>query len=158
MLLRLSRLTATLGLAVALLAAWPAAAQAQPVNSAKATVTDDVGIQATCGIAGFACFWVNINFTGTRGRVEGNNSNYLNLSNSSGCTRFPGTWNDCISSIRNDGTQCTVWFWTNANYQGRAHSLARGDEVPNFASAPPVGYSDPAFNDSISSNHWCTAR
>lgn len=155
MLLRLSKLATAVGLTVVLLAGWPAWAQA---SQSSTVAGDDVGIQATCGAAGFACFWVNNNFGGTRGRVAGDNPNYLNLSNSSGCTQYPGTWNDCISSIRNDGTECTIWFWTDANYQGRSHSLSRGDEVPDFALAPPTGYSDPSFNDSISSNHWCTAK
>lgn len=136
-----------------------AAGLAAPAGAApRKGATEDVGILASCGAAGYACFWVNANFGGTRGRVAGNNSNYLNLSNSSGCTAYRGTWNDCISSIRNDGTQCTVYFWTDAGYRGRYHSLSRGDQVANFGAAPPAGYGDPAFNDTISSNHWCTPR
>ncbi|QDQ15356.1 peptidase inhibitor family I36 protein [Streptomyces spectabilis] len=61
-------------------------------------------------------------------------------------------------------------FWGHDNYLGargrvsgnnpdyRYHSRGRGDEVPNFAAPRPVGYNDPAFNDTISSNHWCTPR
>nr|WP_240449144.1 peptidase inhibitor family I36 protein [Streptomyces harenosi] len=100
----------------------------------------------------YACFWVHNNYGGTMGKVAGNNTNYMNLNNSSGCTAYPGTWNDCISSIANRGTQCTVYFFTNASYGGRWHSLSRGDEVADFA----TGYNDPAFNDAISSNRWCS--
>ncbi|MFF2470228.1 peptidase inhibitor family I36 protein [Streptomyces mirabilis] len=101
---------------------------------------------------GYACFWVNNNYNGTMGKVSGNNTNYLNLSNSSGCTKYPGTWNDCISSIDNNGTSgCKVFFWTGANYSGGYHSLSAGDAVYDFGAV----YGDPSFNDSISSNHWC---
>ncbi|MFG2126025.1 peptidase inhibitor family I36 protein [Streptomyces sp. NPDC048710] len=104
--------------------------------------------------SGYACFWVNSYRGGTMGKVSGNNTNYMNVSNSSGCTAYPGTWNDCISSIENQGRSCKVYFWTDANYQGRYHSLSIGDRVDDFA----VGYHDPDFNDSISSNHWCQPK
>jgi peptidase inhibitor family I36 len=101
--------------------------------------------------SGDACFWPFKNFAGSRGAVSGNNPDF---------SRFPhttsechtGTWNDCIESVANNGTQCTVYWWTGANYTGRWHSLSRGDSVGDFA----TGYNDPSFNDVISSNHWCT--
>jgi hypothetical protein len=102
---------------------------------------------------GLACFWSNVSRGGNKGEVADNNSNYLNLHNSWGCTRFPGTWNDCIMSIANSGIQCRVYFWTNAGYKGRYHSLEMGDSVDNFGTDP---YYDPSFANAISSNHWCT--
>ncbi|MET7567380.1 peptidase inhibitor family I36 protein [Streptomyces sp. NPDC005492] len=102
---------------------------------------------------GYACFWVDNYKGGTMGKVAGNNTNYMNLTNSSGCTKYPGTWNDCISSLENQGTQCTVYFWSAAGYTGNWHSVARYDSVYDFG----VDYGDAAFNDTISSNHWCTA-
>ncbi|GHE59866.1 hypothetical protein GCM10018785_31320 [Streptomyces longispororuber] len=108
----------------------------------------------TCA-AGDTCFWVHINYGGARGRVADDNPNFTAFRQSQCST---GTWNDCVSSIANRGRRCTVYFWTDAGYNGRYHSLGRNDEVPNFAAAPPVGYNDPAFNDSISSNHWCTPK
>ncbi|WDZ87834.1 peptidase inhibitor family I36 protein [Micromonospora cathayae] len=159
MIRRVSRLALLVSMVGVLLAgglAGPAGAAPRSEVSAavqSASVDEPVGVLASCGAAGYACFWVGGGFTGTRGRVAGNNPNYRYLSNSSGCTKAPGTWNDCISSIRNDGTQCTVYFWTDADYHGRYHSLSRGDQVGNFSGAP---YYDAAFNDAISSNHWCT--
>ncbi|WP_030672880.1 peptidase inhibitor family I36 protein [Streptomyces sp. NRRL B-1347] len=108
----------------------------------------------TCA-AGDTCFWVHINYGGNRGRVAGNNGDFRDFPQGQ-CAS--GTWNDCVSSIANRGRECTVYFWTGFNYTGRYHSLSRNDEVPNFAAAPPVGYNDPAFNDAISSNHWCSPR
>jgi hypothetical protein len=101
--------------------------------------------------SGDACFWVNDDYQGTMGHVAGNNPNFMNLSNSSGCTAYPGTWNDCISSLDNNGTECVVYFWTDANYKGSYHSVALGDKIWDFGAV----YNDPSFNDSISSNHWC---
>jgi hypothetical protein len=124
-------------------------------STTRTTTTGEIGVLATCP-SGFACFWGWENFVSSRGAVAGNNPNFSAFSSSSsGCF---GTWDNCIRSIRNSGTACTVYFWTGAGYTGRAHSLSRGDEVANFASAPPAGYNDAAFNDSISSNHWCTPR
>ena len=102
---------------------------------------------------GVACFWPGISRTGTRGEVSGNNPDYKDLHNSSGCTKDPGTWNDCIRSIANGGA-CTIYFWTGANYKGNYHSLGSGDSVDAFGAAP---YYDPSFADAISSNHWCSA-
>ncbi|WP_269854727.1 peptidase inhibitor family I36 protein [Streptomyces sp. RPT161] len=131
-----------------------ATAEASAATAAPRVGTTSLTPQInTCPVSsGYACFWVDSYRGGAMGKVSGNNSNYMNLSNSSGCTAYPGTWNDCISSIENQGTQCTVYFWTDAGYTGRYHSLSIGDRVDDFA----TGYNDPSFNDSISSNHWCT--
>ncbi|MFF8675997.1 peptidase inhibitor family I36 protein [Streptomyces sp. NPDC015242] len=144
----IGKTTATLvGTASALALAFFGAAPAAQASA---------GVQAeTCPVdSGYACFWVNNYRGGTMGKVSGDNENYRNLSNSSGCTRYPGTWNDCISSVENQGRQCTVYFWTDANYQGRYHSLSIGDRVNDMA----VGWNDASFNDAISSNHWCSPR
>lgn len=125
-----------------------AAAAATPGNAAPAS-TDSLGCPS-----GDACFWVDGGWNGTMGHVSGDNSNYLNLSNSSGCVAYPGTWNDCIASIDNNGNSCTVYFWTGANYSGRYHSLSIGDAVDSFG----VIWNDPNFTDAISSNHWCTSK
>jgi len=137
-------LVAALGLSTSATAA-PAAAH----TSSHAAVTTQAAA-ATCPST-YTCFWVNDYYGGTMGKVAGNNSNYMNLSNSSGCTKYPGTWNDCISSITNQGTQCTVYFWTDAGYSDRYHSVAIGDWIGNFYD----WWGDSAFNDAISSNHWC---
>jgi hypothetical protein len=123
-------------------------ATVQHTVTPKSAQSDGLGCPST-----YACFWVDNYASGTMGKVSGNNTNYMNVTNSSGCTKYPGTWNDCISSLDNNGTSCTVYFWTNASYGGRYHSLAIGDAVYDFG----IDYNDSSFNDSISSNHWCTA-
>ena len=137
-------LAAALGLSTSATAA-PAAAP----TASHATATPQAAA-ASCPST-YACFWVNNYYGGTMGKVAGNNTNYMNLSNSSGCTKYPGTWNDCISSVANEGTSCTVYFWTDSGYSGRYHSVAIGDWIGDFSD----WWSDSAFNDAISSNHWC---
>jgi len=124
---------------------------AQAVESAHEApaATDVLGCPS-----GDACFWTDSGWNGTMGHVSGNNPNFRDLHNSSGCFHFPGTWDDCVESNDNNGNSCTVYFWTGASYTGRFHSLAVGDAVDDFG----LFYSDPTFNDSISSNHWCTSK
>ncbi|GAA1274413.1 peptidase inhibitor family I36 protein [Streptomyces javensis] len=103
--------------------------------------------------SGYACFWGWSGYAGNMGKVAGNNSDYRALTSSSdGCG---STWNNCIRSVANRGTQCTVDFYDDYNYgkSNRWHSLSRGDEVSDFA----TGYNDAGFNDVISSNKWCSS-
>ncbi|MEV7395362.1 peptidase inhibitor family I36 protein [Streptomyces sp. NPDC091215] len=105
--------------------------------------------------SGVACFWPYKSGDGVVGKVADNNSDFTKLYNSSGCANH--NWNDCIDSIQNGGTQCVVYFWTDAGYRGRYHSLDIGDAVWDFgAPKSDGGYNDPSFDKSISSNHWCT--
>jgi Peptidase inhibitor family I36 len=135
-----------------------------PAHAAKATPQSDgkkaeprgdvTPMDQTCPLnSGVACFWSDVSRSGAKGEVAGNNADFKDLSNSSGCTHFPGTWNDCIRSAANGGTQCVIYFWTGANYKGNYHSLAPGDSVDAFGSAP---WYDSSFADAISSDHWCT--
>ncbi|MCD7444625.1 peptidase inhibitor family I36 protein [Streptomyces lincolnensis] len=114
-------------------------------------------VAASCP-AGYACFWPGKNFAGNRGQVAGNNPNFRELHNSQQSCGSRG-WEDCVSSIRNSGRECTVYFYSNRNYNksGRWHSLSRGDEVPDFGRPSPVGYDDPGFDNTISSNKWCSS-
>jgi peptidase inhibitor family I36 len=160
MIRRLSRrpllLTAAIGVLLAAGLAGPAQAQAANPAAATASVTlaapagpeGDFETMATCP-SGYACFWRDPYFGGPSGMVAGNNPDFR-VFKQSGCPL--GSWHECISSIRNDGESCTVFFWTGVGYTGRWHSLARGDQVGKFSEAP---YKDPAFDNAISSNHWC---
>ncbi|MFI0901566.1 peptidase inhibitor family I36 protein [Streptomyces sp. NPDC020983] len=146
--MRTTRLAGTVAaLAAALCLGWGTGA-ATPAAAAAPRVT-------ACPVAGgYACFWVDINRGGAMGKVAGTNHDYRNLKNSSGCTAYPGTWNDCISSVENQGTSCTVYFYSDADYHGTRHSVSIGDRVNNVG----TGFHDPAFNDAISSNNWCTPK
>ncbi|MFI1093392.1 peptidase inhibitor family I36 protein [Streptomyces sp. NPDC020917] len=143
-----SRIAALFG-ATALLAVLPVA-QAH----AAATTADGISMCPS----GYACFWANSNYdsgsSAHMGKVQGDNPDFSALF-SSNILSCGYNWDECISSIANHGTQCTVYFYSDHNY-GKTHSwhsLSRGDEVSSFAS----GYNDPNFNDSISSNKWCNS-
>ena len=99
--------------------------------------------------ATYLCIYPDPGYSGGFGHFSGDNTNWNNFSTSTNnCGN--GTWNDCISSAFNDGTSCTVWLWTDANYQGSTHSIARGTGYSRLA--------DVGLNDNVSSNHWCTSR
>ncbi|QIY67997.1 peptidase inhibitor family I36 protein [Streptomyces sp. RLB1-33] len=104
--------------------------------------------------SGYACFWAWNQYAGNMGKVAGNNPDYRALrSSEDGC--ISGTWNNCIRSVANRGTQCTVYFYDDYNY-GKSHSwhsLSRGDQVGDFL----TGYNDYNFEDAISSNKWCSS-
>jgi Peptidase inhibitor family I36 len=136
------------------------AAVPAPTVSAHATKAvprgDVTPMDQTCPLnSGLACFWSGISRSGAKGEVAGNNADFNNVHNSSGCTHFPGTWNDCIRSAANGGSKCDIYFWTGAGYTGRYHSLGMGDSMDAFGISP---WNDPSFADAISSDHWCTAR
>ncbi|MEU2336373.1 peptidase inhibitor family I36 protein [Streptomyces sp. NPDC006654] len=104
---------------------------------------------------GYACFWGYTGYNGTMGKVAGNNPDFSELISTDPLSCGWHDWDNCIESIANHGTQCTVYFYDDYNYgkSDRWHSLSRGDEVGNFA----TGYNDSGFNDVISSNKWCTS-
>ncbi|WP_282797689.1 peptidase inhibitor family I36 protein [Streptomyces sp. CC224B] len=134
------------------------ATAASPASERTAQANSDIGAAAATMAgecpAGYACFWPHAEFRGNRGKVEGNNRNFRRLHNAARSCGNKG-WEDCISSIANNGRQCTVYFYDKRDYKKGApwHSLSRGHKVGNFAR----DYNDPAFNDKISSNKWCAS-
>jgi peptidase inhibitor family I36 len=106
----------------------------------------------------YTCLWVNAGYNGGPYISAINDSNFTGDSKLAGCTHVG--FNDCASSAYNHGQNCTVYLWTAINYSGRYHRLALGDFVSDFASSasPPTGFSDPSFNDAVSSLHWCTPK
>jgi hypothetical protein len=78
------------------------------------------------------------------GEWAGNNSN-LSVFTQPRCSEF-GNWNDCISSIDNNGTSgCNINWWWDAGYSGTLWS-----ERPGYAHGS-LGSS----NDEFSSDSWC---
>jgi hypothetical protein len=90
----------------------------------------------------YACGWVDAGFGVDRGQWAGTNPNFGVFAENPCQTN---TWNNCISSDANSGTQCRANFWTLTSYSGSAHSVARG----SFES-----YVGDFFNDTFSSNNW----
>jgi peptidase inhibitor family I36 len=129
-------------------------ATASPANAAAPAAAPMV---SSCA-SSYTCLWANAGFLGGKLSKSGNDSDMTKDAKGSGCKHVG--FNDCASSVQNRGKTCTVYLWTSIGYHGRYHSLAKGDEVSNFASSasPPAGFADPSFNDAVSSLHWCTAR
>jgi hypothetical protein len=97
----------------------------------------------------YFCFYADPDYSGGMGKVQGNNRHFSAFNTSThNCGN--GNWNDCVSSAYNNGTQCTVFLWSDADYRGRVLALARGQGYRNLRSVN--------FDDVLSSNHWCTQR
>lgn len=88
------------------------------------------------------CFWNGTNYSDGPGRLSGSNSNWTAFSHSSCPT---GTWNDCASSVYNNGTSCSANLWTTANYGGSRLTLGIGSGQTALSST---------MNNAISSNNW----
>jgi hypothetical protein len=114
------------------------------------------------------CFWVNSNEGGAEGKFEGNNSFWGDFGQAQ-CV-FPhaahdahGTWNDCASSIYNNGATAGVDYaivYQNSNMGGGAYCFAPQTGSSNLASIHYRQNGKPisaTLNDSISSNSWAGA-
>lgn len=94
--------------------------------------------------AGYGCGWVDGSYGIPMGKWAGNNNN-LSIFTQSACQT--GNWNDCISSIWNEGTSCNLTWWTNSGYSGNGYRNNRGTGT---------GFLSPEFwNDEFSSDRWC---
>lgn len=94
----------------------------------------------------YVCFWVHINFVDGPGKLSGSNPNWGAFSHP---TCAGGTWNNCASSVYNNGAHCWSDLWDGTNYTYGAKgllSLNRGVGISNLV--------DWDFNDVISSNSW----
>lgn len=92
----------------------------------------------------YACGWVNLNFGTPMGRWAGTNSDFRAFFQPA-CAL--GNWSDCISSMFNNGTSCTVHWWANIGFGGGEYSIARGFGDSDLRTS--------GWNDRISSNSWC---
>jgi hypothetical protein len=138
----------TVGLAAAfsIVAAAPlASAEGQAANASSAASEMVSAQTAPAGCpSGYLCFWKDINYGGAMGKVAGNNLNFTAFRNTSCQT---GTWNDCISSVYNNGARCTVAIYRDANYLGGGLTVPRQTGISNLGTY--------GLNDAISSNRWC---
>jgi hypothetical protein len=128
-------------------------ANAEPVaGSASARVSpiasDAVSPQVRVCDGGDLCFWVDYNYQGARGRVEGNNPRWADFPQPA-CTRHRN-WSNCASSVWNNGDRCDVELWSQPNYVDQFRVLRRGDSWADLR--------DVMFNDAIDSNRWVNCR
>ena len=101
---------------------------------------------------GYLCFWAGSNgSTAGPGELAGTNPNWGWFGQSAchppnAAADSNNTWNDCASSIKNNGTSYCSLVWYNASYGGFAVELSRGEWVSDLHSFN--------MNDAISSNSW----
>jgi hypothetical protein len=97
------------------------------------------------------CFWMHSNFSGSKGQVSGTNGDWQLFQG--GCTEPDRRhWNNCASSIRNEGRYCEAVIWSEAYYTGGSWVINRDTEVANLSNhGNPAGGT---WNDTISSNSW----
>lgn len=116
-----------------------AAAASQHSSSAVSPAADGHGCPSSYG-----CGWVNSGYGGPMGKWAGNNPNFTVFGQSQ-CQ--DGNWNDCISSIDNNGTSgCNMNWWWNAGYGGNVWSERVGYDYGSIGSS----------NDQFSSDSWCS--
>lgn len=145
------RTVTILAVACALVVAGAGVASADPAAPAAAAARSACPVQEIC-------LWPDAGFRGGFYHNAGWDEDFTLYGRWAGCIHVG--FNDCASSAFNHGQHCTVYLWTDINFRGRYHSLGAGDFVSNFASpdAPPAGFSDPSFNDQVSSLYWCRPR
>lgn len=119
---------------------WPTLAiAAQHGSSAVSPDNDSHGCPS-----GYGCGWVNNQYGGAMGKWAGNNPNF-SVFGQSQCQK--GNWEDCISSIDNNGTSgCNInWWWQN-NYGGNVWSERQHDDHGAIDGS----------SDQFSSDSWCS--
>lgn len=99
--------------------------------------------------SGYLCFWQDINYAGTPGKLSGSNADWSAFSHS---TCASGTWNNCASALANEGLNCEAVVYQYPNYAGSSWVINRDTSAANLTQWPkPSGGN---WNDVISSNSW----
>ncbi|WP_369404422.1 peptidase inhibitor family I36 protein [Streptomyces albus] len=88
------------------------------------------------------CFWDGYNYSDGPGKLSGWNSNW-SVFKTSRCS--DGDWENCASSVYNNGTSCSAVLWTGRSYSGSRLTLGRGSGQTRLSST---------MNNAISSNSW----
>ena len=141
-----------LAVAVPLLATSAGAAPAATSSSAAASILAAAG-RSACQSGNF-CAWDNYEFSGGPGQWYGNASNYTRWGHSGCGLASLWTWDNCASSVFNNGNNCNLTFYDGINYTGASYNLPRGSYLARMTlDRMSDGQS---ANDRISSHRWCT--
>lgn len=143
--------------------AHPASAVTTSVEAARAasaasTLAPAAIVPAAVGpaalppcIVQYLCFWVDAGGGRNRGVVKDDNAWWGNFLQSECQT---GTWNDCASSLLNDGATSAAFVYRDINHpsSGVKQCIKRGDYWSNLTTR--FYNNGQQMNDSISSNTW----
>ncbi|GIH16862.1 peptidase inhibitor family I36 protein [Rugosimonospora africana] len=152
---------ATVPLVAVLALAAPAQAASPRAAGAALTVTASNSTSAAPAADGFGCpsgdfcFWVDINFGKFYGELSAKNADWTKLPNPQCRT---GNWNDCASSVDNQGVNCTAVGWWDTGYQGHYIFVSRGETLSDLTwyAWVDTNHQEHLWNDAISSNSWRT--
>jgi hypothetical protein len=99
--------------------------------------------------SGYLCFWVNLGWEGTPGKLSGTNAYWSSFSKSQ-CGS--GTWDNCASSLRNEGRSCEAVVYRDPNFRGPSWVINRDTGVYDLRQWSM----EPGRNwdNEISSNSW----
>ncbi|MFJ3924700.1 peptidase inhibitor family I36 protein [Streptomyces sp. NPDC090022] len=91
---------------------------------------------------GYACLWVNANWSGSRWQGQYNNPT------------FPSFIHNKASSSFNNGNNCTAHFATGTWYSGQIMAEGLGSIRQNLSLDPKPGGG--TWNDDFESMYWCS--
>jgi hypothetical protein len=94
-------------------------------------------------VSSYACGWVDGGYGIPMGKWSENTPNFTVFGQSRCQT---GNWNDCVSSLWNEGTSCNAIWWTNSGYGGSGYHNNLGTGT---------GVLSGGWNDEFSSLKWC---
>ena len=100
--------------------------------------------------SGYLCFWTDTAFQGPMGKLSGSNVNW-DVFNQAQC--FGATWEDCASSIRNEGLNCEAVVWRDRGHSSGPSWVINRDtsaaDLTQWSMQPGL-----SWNNQISSNSW----
>jgi Peptidase inhibitor family I36 len=136
-------------------------ASAAPEPTPHGTAPRASVASAPCNEPTFVCFWVGSNWSGDMGKFAGSNEFWGDYPEHE-CV-YPAaahdadkTWNDCASSIYNDGTSgLGVDVYQNSKYGGAVSCIPDKSTIYSDLADWQYGSNTSVnMNDSISSNNW----
>jgi hypothetical protein len=127
-------------------------------NGGRAVVLVD-NVRAAGGMdaceSGSFCAWDNYNYSGGPGQWSGNADNYSHWGHSGCGLGSLWTWDNCASSVYNNGNSCNIQLYDDIKYS-TAHgyyNLAKGGHLADLRKDKMTD--GKPMNDRISSHQWC---
>ena len=119
----------------------------------------DNNVQASGGMdacdSGSFCAWDNYNYSGGPGQWPGNADNYSHWGHRGCGVGSLWTWDNCASSVYNNGNSCNIQLYDDINYNTADgyYNLAKGGHLADLRKDKMTD--GKAMNDRISSHKWC---
>jgi hypothetical protein len=142
---------ALLGIGLPLAGSAHAATAPPPAAAAAATSATQLAEPTSCAShPGDLCIYNNAGYKDGPGLFAGDNANWTQFPHTS-CPK--GTWNDCVSSLWNNGNVDAVSLYENANYGMPGACWVKGTGASDLNGLDYPG-TNINMNDTFSSNYW----